>query len=311
MDLDGDGYLDLISGSWPGEIYRFPGFEGGIFVTAGKVPGKDGEAINLGSASAPFACDWDRDGDLDLVVGCIEGHVFLVPNESGGRRLQLGAARRVAAAGSEVAAPSGDAGPCIADWDGDGTLDLVLGCGDGSVWFYPNRAREGVPRLDAGIELVSAGSWDLRWGDDGEPSGRGVRAKVCVADWNGDGQPDLLVGDFSCIREIAPEPRVHPAQELEECRARLVELETAREDAVERIRTRVHLRLGMDPGDPFTEEKLKEYEAVWDAVAQEDTAYQDILKVRGRLNARVAELSQPGPSDQTNHGWVWVFLREA
>jgi hypothetical protein len=29
-----------------------------------------------------------------------------------------------------------------------------------------------------------------------EPT-RGVRAKVCVADYNGDGLPDLLVGDFT------------------------------------------------------------------------------------------------------------------
>ena len=38
-----------------------------------------------------------------------------------------------------------------------------------------------------------------------EPS-RGVRAKICVVDYNGDGLPDLLVGDLSNQKPNKPEP---------------------------------------------------------------------------------------------------------
>jgi hypothetical protein len=33
-------------------------------------------------------------------------------------------------------------------------------------------------------------------------------AKVCVADWNGDGRPDLVVGDYVIVRE-GSSSRVH------------------------------------------------------------------------------------------------------
>jgi hypothetical protein len=32
--------------------------------------------------------------------------------------------------------PHGDSHPIAADWDGDMLLDLLVGCGDGSVLFY-------------------------------------------------------------------------------------------------------------------------------------------------------------------------------
>ena len=48
MDLHGDGNLDLISGSWPGEIFIFRGGAGRTFAPPEMVKDKWGEEINVG-----------------------------------------------------------------------------------------------------------------------------------------------------------------------------------------------------------------------------------------------------------------------
>ena len=48
MDLDGDGIRDLISGSWPGELFWFRGKGKGAFAPPVKLKDKDGKTINIG-----------------------------------------------------------------------------------------------------------------------------------------------------------------------------------------------------------------------------------------------------------------------
>ena len=48
MDLDADGNIDLISGSWPGEIFLFRGQPGHKFGPPEKIKDRHGEIINVG-----------------------------------------------------------------------------------------------------------------------------------------------------------------------------------------------------------------------------------------------------------------------
>ena len=48
MDLDGDGRTDIISGSWPGEIYFFRRQSDGKFAAGVTLKGLDGKPINVG-----------------------------------------------------------------------------------------------------------------------------------------------------------------------------------------------------------------------------------------------------------------------
>jgi hypothetical protein len=94
-----------------------------------------------------------------------------------------------------LAAPHGDAHPVAADWDGDGALDLILGCGSGAVLWYRNGGIPGMPRLEAPEVLFSTVSLSASPGPRGLRRGA-IRSKVCVTDWNRDGRLDLLIGDY-------------------------------------------------------------------------------------------------------------------
>src|SRR5439155_25932643 len=92
----------------------------------------------------------------------------------------------------ELRVEGGDAGPFVADWDGDGRPDLLVGSGDGCVWFYRNVARNRGTELAEGKQILPPVG---EMHDEHTPTRptRGIRSKVCTADWNGDGRLDLLV----------------------------------------------------------------------------------------------------------------------
>lgn len=192
-DLDADGRHDLVSGSYSGEIYWFRRKPNGTFAAPEALKAGSGK-LNVGRAAAVAVTDWDGDGDLDLVVGTIQGQVWLVTNTGTPKQPAFSRRERLQAAGKDLVAERRNAGPCVADWDGDGLADLLVGAGSGAVVWYRNVGSRSAPRLAAGVTLVEAfGSHEVL---TAAPARSALRAKPAVADWNGDGRPDLLVGDF-------------------------------------------------------------------------------------------------------------------
>jgi hypothetical protein len=202
VDLDGDGIPDIISGSWPGELYFFKGLGKGKYAAGQKLTDKDGKVIKLGSASTVFAVDFNGDGKLDLLIGCIDGDVYLMLNEGDGKKNAFGPAKKLEADGKPIKAPHGDSHPVAADWDRDGKLDLILGFGDGSVVWYRNVGTSIEPKFGAAQTLFAPAPID--WAKGVKEGQHGVRAKICVVDWDGDGWLDLLVGDFGMTIGEAP-----------------------------------------------------------------------------------------------------------
>ena len=286
MDFDADGKLDVVSGSYhPGDLFVFKKQSDGTYAKPEKIRDKDGKPVNVGAAAHAYLVDWDKDADLDLLVGNIQGEVWYVPNE--GTREKPAYGEKRALDGTPVKCGGGDAGPAAADWDGDGRIDLLVGGGDGAVTFYRNTSDDkSKPVLAAGQVLVPSSSMTrAQPGANGVAvTKHGMRAKLHVVDYNGDGKLDLLLGDFASVeskKDLTDEHR----QKQQEAEAKLKEL------------TAEQQKLAVAPDDE-TPEQRKERQKVLRNIQRQiiETSRQAMTSAR--------------PSRYENHGYVWLYLRK-
>jgi hypothetical protein len=65
---------------------------------------------------------------------------------------------RIEAAGKPIDTAIGHAHPLVADFDGDGVNDLLVGqFGDGILWIYRNEGTHAAPRLAEGVRFQAGG----------------------------------------------------------------------------------------------------------------------------------------------------------
>jgi FG-GAP-like repeat len=242
------------------------------------------QVLVTGCASSVAVADWNGDGLLDLIVGDIQGHVSVYLNEGTKEHYAFGKPVQLKANGQLIQVPHGDAGPCVADWDGDGLLDLIVGCGDGSVIFYRNSGTAKEPKLDEGQVLIPPGSIEYDADKIPKTPTRGVRAKVCVVDYNGDGLPDLLVGDLSNQKPNKPDPTPEEKKKQDEAKKEVQKLQGEYGQLVQKI---------IGPNRVKDKDEAKKVN-------------DQLTKVREKLFAAQKESG----SDYETHGWVWLFLRE-
>jgi len=204
-DFDGDGDLDLICGEF---LDRFTWFEN--TGTRKKPVFSEGRFLSNSSGIIkmdlemiiPSAVDWDKDGDVDLIVGDEDGRVAFVENsgvvennmpvfntpkyfQQKAHHVKFGAL----------------ATPFSTDWDDDGDEDLITGNSAGYIGFIENLDGANPPKWAEPKRLMAHGK-EIRYlaGDSGSIQGPAEKkwgyTTLSVTDWDGDGLKDIIVNSI-------------------------------------------------------------------------------------------------------------------
>ncbi|MCG8469252.1 MAG: VCBS repeat-containing protein [Gemmatimonadetes bacterium] len=176
-DLDADGDLDMLLGTWRDEI-RYLRNEGSAASPRFSVVDSAFVELTRGSNATPTLGDLDGDGDLDLIAGESSGTLNYYENTGT-------AAEPVFELVSDEYGDF-DVGrrsfPELVDFDGDGDLDLVVGTESDGIVYFENAGDRSSPRF---VETASP-----------FPPTEELPVFVTpkLADLDGDGDLDLLTG---------------------------------------------------------------------------------------------------------------------
>ncbi len=224
-DLDGDGIRDIIYATGGGVVHALkmtsdgpeglPGFPFLSEAPDGLHPGrpaphlaqpaygKNGIDLELAHESfnaTPAIADLDGDGKLEIVVTSFAGTIYVLGADGKSKPgwplrlpdvpscpLELGIDPPKDCMGPKAIIDRGAfASPVLEDLDGDKKLDIIQAAFDGRVYVFNHKAQ---PVAGFPVEVHYQGSLA-----DEEPARNRIITTPAVADVNGDGKADILVG---------------------------------------------------------------------------------------------------------------------
>jgi WD40 repeat protein len=164
-DLDGDGREEVVIASesdsvfvWRGDGTRYPGWPKPAAVNS-----------TYGHTSSPVVADLDNNGQLDILYAANDGR-FHVWSRNG---VPFPAFANVTFAPGTVSQDYTQATPTVADVDGDGFLEILLGAEDRKIYGWNHDGSE-----LAGFPIVTGGE---------------IRGAVTIQDLDADGRIELAV----------------------------------------------------------------------------------------------------------------------
>ena len=209
-DFDNDGDLDLLCGEF---LDGFTYFENvgsrtkPVYRDGQRVRLLDGEPLKMDlEMIVPIAFDWDKDGDLDLIVGDEDGRVAFIENLNRPDDRQLQSPRKLNFARPRYFQQEADtlkcgalATPCGVDWDGDGDIDIVSGNTAGYIEFFENLSGVGIaqPKWAAPTRLQAEGKlFRVMAGPNGSIQGP-AEAKWGYTTLNGGQHPSYTISQVT------------------------------------------------------------------------------------------------------------------
>ena len=181
-DLDGDGDLDALIGNSAGNTFFFAN------TGTASVPAFAASVVNpfglagVGNTATPTLADLDGDGDLDALIGNADGNTVVFPNTGTATGPAFDASFSNPFGLADV---GNNAAPTLADLDGDGDLDALIGNNAGYTFFFENTGTASAPAFAASV-LNPFGLADV-----------GNSAAPALADLDGDGDLDALIGNYA------------------------------------------------------------------------------------------------------------------
>lgn len=200
-DFDGDGDLDIICGEF---LDKFTWFEN--IGTRQKPKYAKGKYLKNNSGRLhmdlqmimPVSIDWDKDGDIDLIVGDEDGRVAYVENTGIiEEHMPVFKSPRYFQQKAEYLKFGALASPFSVDWDDDGDEDLICGNSAGYIGFIENLDGKETPKWAKPKYLKAAGEVIREQAGYGGSIQGPCEAKwgytvLNVADWNNDGLKDII-----------------------------------------------------------------------------------------------------------------------